>query len=34
MHEGWINGGFFVVNPDFFKLISGDNIMLEREPLN
>ena len=23
----------FVVNPDFFKLISGDNIMLEREPL-
>ena len=33
MHEGWINGGFFVVNPDFFKLISGDNIMLEREPL-
>ena len=33
MHEGWINGGFFVINSNFFDLIGGDNIMLEREPL-
>ena len=33
MHEGWINGGYFVVEPDFFDLIAGDNTLLEREPL-
>lgn len=33
MHEGWINGGFFVIEPSFFDLISGDNTILEREPL-
>jgi len=33
LHEGWINGGFFVMEPEFLKLIEGDNIMLEREPL-
>ena len=33
MHEGWINGGFFVINSNFFDLIGGDNIILEREPL-
>lgn len=33
MHEGWINGGFFVVNPEFFDLIDGDSSLLEREPL-
>ena len=33
MHEGWINGGFFVVNPEFFNLIEGDDTLLEREPL-
>jgi glucose-1-phosphate cytidylyltransferase len=33
MHEGWINGGFFVVNPEFFELIDGDDTLLEREPL-
>lgn len=31
--EGWINGGYFVVEPEFIKHISGDEIMLEREPL-
>ena len=30
---GWINGGFFVVEPDFFSLIDGDDTILEREPL-
>lgn len=33
LHEGWINGGFFVIEPGFFDLIAGDATMLEREPL-
>lgn len=33
LHEGWINGGFFVIEPEFFDLIDGDDQMLEREPL-
>jgi glucose-1-phosphate cytidylyltransferase len=33
LHDGWINGGFFVVEPSFFDLIEGDNTLLEREPL-
>ena len=33
LHEGWINGGYFVVEPKFFDLIAGDSTMLEREPL-
>lgn len=31
--QGWINGGFFVIEPKFFDLISGDSSVLEREPL-
>ena len=31
--EGWINGGFFVIEPAFFDFIGGDNTYLEREPL-
>tara|TARA_Y100000992_G_scaffold302299_1_gene275939 strand:- start:796 stop:1482 length:687 start_codon:yes stop_codon:yes gene_type:complete len=33
LHEGWINGGFFVMDPKFIKLINNDNTFLEREPL-
>lgn len=33
LQEGWINGGYFVVEPSFFDLIGGDQVMLEREPL-
>lgn len=33
LHEGWINGGFFVFEPAFFDLIDNDFTMLEREPL-
>ncbi len=33
LQEGWINGGFFVIEPEFFKMIEGDKTMLEREPL-
>jgi len=33
MDRGWVNGGFFVIQPEFLELISGDEIMLEHEPL-
>jgi len=33
LQEGWINGGFFVIEPEFFDLIEGDDTMLERSPL-
>lgn len=33
LHNGWINGGYFVIEPAFFDLIAGDTTMLEREPL-
>ncbi len=32
-HAGWINGGFFVIEPEFFKYIENDNTILEKEPL-
>lgn len=31
--QGWINGGYFVIEPAFFDLIDGDMTILEREPL-
>ena len=31
--QGWINGGYFVINPKFFDLIKDDNTILEQEPL-
>ena len=31
--NGWINGGFFVVEPQFFDFIKGDDVILEKEPL-
>ena len=31
--EGWINGGYFIIEPAFFDLIEGDSTLLEREPL-
>lgn len=31
--EGWINGGFFVLEPGVFELIPGDATPLEREPI-
>ena len=33
LDEGWINGGFFVMEPEFLKYIKNDNTFLEREPL-
>jgi glucose-1-phosphate cytidylyltransferase len=31
--EGWINGAFFVLEPDVFEYIDGDATQWEREPL-
>ncbi len=31
--ESWINGGFFVVNPEFFNYLKDDKTVLEKEPL-
>ena len=31
--QGWINGGFFVFEPEFFDYIENDSTVLEREPL-
>jgi glucose-1-phosphate cytidylyltransferase len=31
--QGWINGGFFVIEPEFFSLINGDDTILEKSPL-
>ena len=33
LDEGWINGGFFVMEPEFLKFIKNDSTYLEREPL-
>jgi len=33
LDEGWINGGFFVFEPEIFNYIKGDHIFLEREPM-
>jgi glucose-1-phosphate cytidylyltransferase len=33
LQDGWINGGFFVLEPEFFNYIDGDEIFLEREPI-
>lgn len=31
--EGWINGAFFVLEPEVFDYIEGDHIQWEKEPL-
>ena len=33
MDEGWINGGFFVMNKKFLKFIKNEKSFLEKEPL-
>ena len=33
LDEGWINGGFFVIEPKFIDYIKNDTTYLEREPL-
>ncbi len=33
LDEGWINGGFFVFEPEIFKYLKNDKTYLEREPM-
>jgi glucose-1-phosphate cytidylyltransferase len=33
LDEGWINGGFFVIESRFLKYIKNDKTYLEKEPL-
>lgn len=33
VREGWINGGYFVCEPEFLEFIEGDHTVLEKEPL-
>ena len=33
LDEGWINGGFFIFEPEIFKFLKNDKTYLEREPL-
>ena len=33
LDDGWINGGFFVMEPKIFDYIKGNQTFLEREPL-
>jgi glucose-1-phosphate cytidylyltransferase len=30
---GWINGGFFILEPDIFSYLSGDESIWEQTPL-
>ena len=32
LDEGWINGGYFVMEPKFLNYIKNDDTFLEREP--
>ena len=34
INEGWINGGFFVIEPEFLKFIEDDKTVLEQSPLS
>ena len=33
LDEGWINGGFFVMEPQIFKFLKNDTTVLEKKPL-
>ena len=33
MSDGWINGGFFVINKNFLKFIKNSSSILEKDPL-
>ena len=32
-NEGWINGGFFVINKDIISYLDSNDTIFEREPL-
>ena len=33
LSQGWINGGFFVIEPEFLNYLDEDSCILEKEPL-
>ena len=33
IQEGWINGGFFIIEPEFLDFIEDDQTILEKKPL-
>jgi glucose-1-phosphate cytidylyltransferase len=33
LNDNWINGGFFVVNQEFFQYLNNDQTVLEKEPI-
>ena len=33
MTQGWVNGGFFVMEPEIFDFLEDDNTVLEQSPL-
>ena len=33
LSQGWINGGFFVIEPEFLDYLDKDSCILEKEPL-
>jgi glucose-1-phosphate cytidylyltransferase len=33
VEQGYINGGFFIIEPEFLEFIEGDDTVLEKEPL-
>jgi glucose-1-phosphate cytidylyltransferase len=33
LDQGWINGAFFVLEPEVFDLIDGDDTLFEKEPM-
>ncbi len=33
LNQGWINGGYLIIEPEFFEFITGDNDVLEGAPL-
>ena len=33
VQEGWINGGYFIFEPEIFDYISDDSTILERDPM-
>ena len=33
LNDNWINGGFFVVNPNFFQYLKDDQTILEKDPI-
>ncbi len=33
LHDGWVNGGFFVLEKTVLEYIDGDHVMFERDPL-